>query len=160
MLSRFIFIGLTTINFLFFGLLSGSLSGCTNPQYSDGAVNTESLFANPNCDFQFSKSGLCLNWAWTNKPIDTTSKGTLVFRTYKNENGILYLNELSKIPKVSLWMPSMGHGSSPTTTTQLSFATYQTQGVVFIMAGEWQIKFQILDNNNAIVDEAIIPIIR
>jgi hypothetical protein len=61
-------------------------------------------------------------------------------------------------PSVVLWMPSMGHGSSPVTVTRLDIGTYLANEVFFIMPGEWQIKFQ-LKRADEVIDEAIVDIV-
>lgn len=50
--------------------------------------------------------------------------------------------------KVKLWMPSMGHGSSPVKISKTGEGVYEVSEVYFIMAGEWEIIYQIMENGN------------
>ena len=54
-----------------------------------------------------------------------------------------------------LWMPAMGHGSSPITSTELGPLSWQMTEVYFIMPGHWQVKLhlQLADGQT---DEAIL----
>lgn len=42
--------------------------------------------------------------------------------------------------KLDLWMPSMGHGSSPVTITQVGVNKYQISEAYFIMNGSWEVR--------------------
>lgn len=46
---------------------------------------------------------------------------------------------------VKLWMPEMGHGSSPVTVTQFGVNKYRVTEAYFIMPGQWevQVKFTL-----------------
>lgn len=44
--------------------------------------------------------------------------------------------------KVILWMPSMGHGSSPVKLEQTGVNHYQVTQAYFIMPGEWVVRLQ------------------
>lgn len=43
---------------------------------------------------------------------------------------------------VVLWMPSMGHGSSPITVERIDVGTYRASKVFFTMPGDWEIRVQ------------------
>ena len=45
------------------------------------------------CELKF-KSGLCLEWAWEKQPADSEF-GSLIFKTYREENGQAVLQDLS-----------------------------------------------------------------
>lgn len=49
-------------------------------------------------------------------------------------------NEQVNNISVDLWMPSMGHGSSPVTITQVGVNKYQIQQAYFIMPGQWLVR--------------------
>lgn len=153
---RFIF----KLNILFVGIL---VCGCAEPKYikgtdatSDGTTAQESK---ADCSISFSQSGVCLNWFWEKKPTSSEA-GSLVFKTYR-------LNTLDKTPievdlvatpQVVLWMPSMGHGSTPTQTARVDEGTYRASNVFFIMPGDWEIRFQV-KNGTEVVDEANIKLV-
>ncbi len=41
---------------------------------------------------------------------------------------------------VKLWMPDMGHGSSPVTVTQFGVNKYKVTQAFFIMPGNWEVR--------------------
>jgi hypothetical protein len=139
-------------------------SACAQPKYitESSLENTDSETVQEtkiDCSLTFARSGLCLYWYWEKK---TTSidKGSLIFKTYE-------LNTLDQtpvevdheqIPNLILWMPSMGHGSSPTKVDRLDVGTYRASNVFFIMPGEWELKFQI-QSGTEITDEAKVQIL-
>ena len=131
--------------------------GCAKPKYAE-ANNSgpEKLSEAPNCEIVFPKHVLCLNWSWIKKPTDS-EHGSLIFKVYQLSGSDFILTDLAENPKVVLWMPSMGHGSSLTVTRRLDTGTYQTDQVFFVMPGEWDIKFQMIESNKT-VDEAVVSI--
>ena len=48
--------------------------------------------------------------------------------------------------KVSLWMPSMGHGSSPVKLTQIDVNKYQVSEAFFMMPGTWVVRLNFTFN--------------
>jgi hypothetical protein len=134
-------------------------SACAQPKYATelGLDSNETKNAQEqkiDCSVTFSKSGLCLYWYWEKKPT-STEMGSLIFKTYK-------LNTLDQTPveidpeqspNLILWMPSMGHGSSPTNVARIDVGTYRASNVFFIMPGEWELKFQI-QSVSEMTDEA------
>ena len=129
------------------------LVGCARPKYVEESTTPSSpagkLETTTECTITFTESKYCLSWYWENKP---TSKqaGSLIFKVYR-------LNEFDKTPvevdfkttpEVILWMPSMGHGSTPTQTHRLDVGTYRTSNVFFIMPGVWDIRFSVKEEND------------
>jgi hypothetical protein len=53
---------------------------------------------------------------------------------------------------IFLWMPAMGHGSSPVKISKNDAGDYHVSDVNFIMGGAWQIKFQLIQNSK-VIDE-------
>ena len=51
-----------------------------------------------------------------------------------------------------IWMPDMGHGSSPITINQLNSTDYSFTDVAFIMPGLWVLHIEILENN-VVIDQ-------
>lgn len=111
--------------------------------------------AAPNCTLKFKNSQLCLSWSWEKPPLDRDT-GTMTFKVYRPNrlDGSPVVTDLPELPTVVLWMPSMGHGSSPTQTEQIDTGTYRCKNVFFVMPGTWQIKFQV-KNGTTVQDEAI-----
>lgn len=81
---------------------------------------------------------------------------TLRLFTQESPDNFPLLVDPKKEIKVVLWMPSMGHGSSPVTVENLKTGTYRASNIYFVMPGEWEIKFQIITNPNEI-DEVVLP---
>ncbi len=143
--------------FTFF--VSFFLLGCAQPKYvkDSGRGNSDQTTeegTKPECSHQFLHSNLCLIWYWEKIPSSQT-EGSLIFKTFK-------LNLLDQtpvetdplfIPQLILWMPSMGHGSTPTQVQRIDTGTFRAQKVFFIMPGDWELKFQI-KNGSEILDEA------
>ncbi len=85
--------------------------------------------------------------------------GSMIFKTYRlssYDQSAIEVDAVS-VPQLILWMPAMGHGSSPTTVTRIEVGTYRASNVFFIMPGQWELKFQVKEGSE-IKDEAIIPI--
>jgi len=147
----------------FCALVLLGLMGCAEPKYvkgtdatSDGTIAQESK---TNCSITFSQSGLCLTWFWEKKPT-STEMGSLVFKTYRlnlvDQTPVEV--DLVSNPTVVLWMPSMGHGSTPTLTARVDEGTYRATNVFFIMPGDWEIRFQV-KNGTEVIDEANVKLV-
>ncbi len=148
---------MVTVLILFFSF------GCAQPKYISESDQPNSgpqaAGAKSNCDIQFSNSKYCLIWFWENKPTSTT-QGSLVFKIYRlnafDQTAIQL--DTAELPQLILWMPSMGHGSTPTVVQRLDVGTYRASEVFFIMPGEWDLKFQI-KSGSEVTDEALVQII-
>ncbi len=152
----------------FFGSLALVLFvvGCAQPKYEsakEGAQNGNMGQGSQGesaatCSVRFKTAGYCLSWKWEEIPTDS-KVGTLVFKVYRAN---LYDNTPVEVdfaiqPTVLLWMPAMGHGSSPTSVSRLDVGTYRASNVFFIMPGEWEIKFQVKDGSS-VQDEAVVSL--
>jgi hypothetical protein len=120
------------------------LSGCAQPKYADEspAVQAE---RSPSC----FKSGDCVSFKWEKAPTESDF-GLFSFQITGASTSI------SDVPSVLLWMPSMGHGSSPVRVTPLGSGTYRAERVFFTMRGNWEIHFQLKDGEE-IKDEVVFP---
>lgn len=103
--------------------------------------------------------GQCVSFAFEGEPVDGKLT-TFLFKIFRKNAG-----DGSPIPldlpgdiAVVLWMPSMGHGSSPVTVEKLDVGTYRASRVFFSMKGDWDLRFQ-LKVGDEVRDQAIIPII-
>lgn len=137
MFSRFLLFG-----FLFF-------SACAKPNYQNIASGlTDSNKDLSGCALALQKINQCVSLTWIQASTDS-------------QMGIFNLEfseALTAEVKAVLWMPSMGHGSRPTTVTRLSETRFQISNVAFIMPGEWEIRIQVKENNQ-VVDEVAYKII-
>ncbi|WP_413581833.1 FixH family protein [Bdellovibrio sp. HCB288] len=144
----------------FLVLLLLALSACARPDYIDPKLN-ESAQSNPDeeCALQLSLANLCAKLEWTLGPqspaesefilkfwnkSDTVSGGTLVDPE----------DTLSAI----LWMPSMGHGSSPVTIEKIETGVYRVRRVYFIMPGDWEVRIY-LKNGSTVIDQATVSLL-
>ena len=120
--------------------------------------NTTAREGTADCTYFFNHSRLCLSYSWVKAPTDT-ELGTFTFKTYRQNvlDQTPIQVDLGSIPDVILWMPSMGHGSSPVTVEKVDTGTYRATRVFFIMPGEWQIKWQV-KQGSTVEDELIVPI--
>lgn len=140
---------------LFLLFLSFQLLGCARPKYINATAELQIQGKiNFDCSVQF-KSGLCAAIVWDHFPKENQF-GSFFIKIYR-----LNLGDGSPVPvevessvKAVLWMPSMGHGSSPITVTQVDVGTYKAERVFFVMPGEWEIKIQ-QKQGDTLLDEAV-----
>ena len=91
--------------------------------------------------------GLTLNVQWLS-PISSEQEAHALLIVKKGD----VVADLPENFSIFLWMPSMGHGSSPITIKKISTGLYELTSIYFIMDGAWELKVQI-KNGNAINDE-------
>lgn len=159
-------------NFLIFlCFFSFILQSCAKPNYQDPIVNITESKPNSstetekpqenNCELYLSKSQICLHLQWLEKPNSQNySSFLLTFTQGKTAQELSpenFENLVLKL-KVLLWMPSMGHGSVPVIIKKNSDSQSLTiERVYFIMPGDWEIRFQIKENENT-SDETVIKL--
>lgn len=101
-------------------------------------------------------SGACVSMKWEVEPTESEF-GTFVFQVFSKETTELLDSDGTMA--VVLWMPDMGHGSSPVTVEKIEVGTYRASKVFFSMNGQWEIQFKI-KNGKDVKDQAILPITR
>lgn len=106
---------------------------------------------------KFSKTNYSFSIDWITGPAKGENK--FVIKSWHKDLGTLNgpYQDLPSDLHVYLWMPSMGHGSSPVKIHKVSQGEYEVSDAYFIMGGKWEIYFQLL-NNKDVVDEVILPI--
>ena len=136
---------------LFLALL---LASCANPKYasSDPLAGTDQG-TRLSCQARF-RAGPCVSIAWEKLPTEEEF-GSFVFTVFR-EGATPAPEDLPNV-SVVLWMPSMGHGSSPVTVTRLDTGTYRASSVFFTMGGDWEIRFQVKAGSN-VQDQANLPL--
>ena len=142
------------ISVAFVGLL---VVDCARPNYVTsaglGTIKEDSI----TCQSRFA-SGKCLSYAWETNP---TEEGfaSFIFKSFRQNkaDGSPVLEDLTFEPSVVLWMPGMGHGSSPVTVERLDIGTYRASKVSLYMHGQWEIRF-LLKDRNEIKDHATIAL--
>lgn len=149
---------------LVISLIVGVL-GCGRPKYVEEPTHDASPVVQEkikaDCSIAFTESKYCVSWYWEFKP---TSKqpGSLIFKIFRLNQFDQTAVEVdaTQVPEVMLWMPSMGHGSTPTQTSRLDIGTYRASNVFFIMPGDWEIRFLVKDGqpDSKQIDGAIVAI--
>lgn len=130
--------------FLLTGLI---LCGCANPDYIDPAQTVKKNDNSPaalSCPLNFSAAQLCASLHWSQGPQSPAeSEFILKFWDSKtsSENGP-YKDPSQNITAV-LWMPSMGHGSSPVKIEKIEPGVYRVRKVYFIMPGDWEVRLSL-----------------
>ena len=115
----------------------------------------------PACPILFSHENLCASITWVKMPTDQEQgEFTLQFWGHAQTANPPTPIDPGYTVFVKLFMPSMGHGSSPVITTPAKDANgaelpgvYDVTNVFFIMPGAWEIRIQ-LKHNNHIIDHA------
>ena len=108
--------------------------------------------------YKFSKTKYSFTLDWITGPLKGESK--FILKSWHEDLGTLSgpYQDLPNDLHIYLWMPDMGHGSSPVKIKKLGSGEYEVTNVYFIMGGGWEIYFQLLKNKDDVVDEVIIPI--
>lgn len=131
------------------------------------------------CPFDFTQLNLCGALTWdlpapagspshTPGLADEDGYRSFKFRFFRKDQGNSVTGPFVDPGyqfKVVLWMPSMGHGSSPTrveplldTTGNPAVGQYWVKQVYFSMGGDWDIRLQ-LKNGSQVVSQVILPVI-
>lgn len=121
-------------------LLSATLIACAKPTYltNDSPV-TQKVGSVDSCVAHFHTSGICVDVKWEVRPTED-SPGSFIFST--SDGLTSNLRDFDSPLKVVLWMPAMGHGSSPIMVEKVSIGIYRAKEVYFSMKGDWEIRFQ------------------
>jgi hypothetical protein len=137
--------------FALVALISLAQSACAQPNYQDvKSLKQESKPASATCPLFFSTENLCATLDWVKKPTEEVT-GSFTLKFY---SPAIVMADPKLDLKVVIWMPDMGHGSSPVTITRKSIGSYDVDGVFFSMHGGWQIRVQ-LKNAQAVAEEQI-----
>ncbi len=116
--------------------------GCAKPNSKPDSQKTSNLNSSENagCKISLRKDpNICLNWYW-----DTLAKPEEEFGSLK----VFFVDtnvftKLIKLESLVLWMPSMGHGSSPTEVTNLGDGFFKVTNIWFIMKQDWELRFTV-----------------
>lgn len=132
--------------------------GCAEKKYAQTSGFGGGQEKAGTCPASFS-AGLCISMKWERVPTESEF-GAFLFQTYRlnPQDNSVSLEDPQDAPAVVLWMPSMGHGSSPVTVERVAAGTYRASQVFFTMRGDWEIRFQLKDKNG-VRDQAVIPLI-
>lgn len=117
--------------------------GCAKPNYAADGKDT-SFSGKPGtgrCTAEASTGSICIKVTWESLPTETQF-GSFVFTLSDLATDRLDLTDHNQI-SVVLWMPSMGHGSSPVNVEKIAPGIYRAEKVFFNMKGDWEIQFKI-----------------
>ena len=129
------------------------LVSCANPKYAPSdSAETGDQGSGLGCQARF-QGGQCVSISWEKKPTDEEF-GSFLFKVFRQ--GATPILEDPPNVSVILWMPGMGHGSSPVTVARLDVGTYRASEVFFTMGGDWEIRFHVKEGQN-VQDQASVP---
>lgn len=128
------------------------LFSCAKPNYTDDNSTVIQRDVLTGCEFIFSTEELCMKFEWIKQPSESEfGEMKVLFTEIKDDR-------IRVSPKNNfhffLWMPSMGHGSSPVQVNEISPGEFVISKIFFIMLGPWQMHFQLKDQNE-IIEEII-----
>lgn len=151
-----------TSSFILVGCLDSPLF---NHADASPAALKQPLTEDQSCPLKFEKEGLCASMAWTKLPSDE-EKGEFTLRFWQSASGTEsgpYVTPSGSV-FVKLWMPGMGHGSSPVTVKSAVDAgglsvpgVFFASDVYFVMPGEWEIWVQ-LRQDRVVTDQAKVDV--
>jgi len=136
-------------------LLGCALLACNSPilnhSNADDGFRAPQTNGDASCPLEFPKHGLCASWTWEKMPTDQDLGGAQL-RFWKKalgtENGP-FVDPNDEV-FVKLWMPDMGHGSSPVKTEKTLDSgggvipgVYEATKIFFVMPGHWEIWVQL-----------------
>ncbi len=108
------------------------------------------------CPLLFPNAGLCASISWDKQP-GSEEATSFTLRYWNRESGTFngpYADPASTVG-VKLWMPTMGHGSSPVTIAHdADSGVFKVTNVYFVMPGEWEVHVQLKDGAK-VVEEAV-----
>jgi hypothetical protein len=108
------------------------------------------------CVLRFNNLKLCGFVMWSKKPTKSGEEGSLVLKFFEEKDSPEVLTPEGDV-KLILWMTAMGHGSRPTVVEQQPDKSYKISKIIFIMEGEWALKFQVL-RSGKVIDQAEIQV--
>ena len=110
------------------------------------------------CPLEFPKSGLCASITW-DSALSSENENTATLRFWDKATGAEagpYRDAQGEVA-VMLWMPAMGHGSSPVTVSAQGAGVYEVSKAYFIMPGAWDVRVQIKQNHQ-LFEQAVLSV--
>lgn len=132
--------------------LTMSQVACAKPNYQDVAplAKQEAKPGPAACPIYFTTEDLCASYSWRKAPTEQDF-GSFALSFFKKDGTAA---DPQMTLKIVIWMPDMGHGSSPVKITKKAVGSYVVDNVFFSMHGDWQIRFQLL-NAAAVAEEQV-----
>lgn len=133
-----------------FILILTLLASCAKPRYVEGLEGRIDGISGE-CGFLFLTENICLKTEWIQKPTESTY-GEMTLSFVDRNDQTRFIDPVSE-PFIVLWMPSMGHGSSPVKIERLDVGKFRASEIFFIMPGPWDIRYQLKDGSNVIEEK-------
>lgn len=130
------------------------LAACAQPVYAPPPLACQEQ--QPSCQAKF-QSGHTIYFQWEKMPTEEETGSFIISIFRPNLSDVSPVLEDYDPLEIVLWMPSMGHGSSPVVVEKIGLGTYRASEVFFTMRGEWEIRAQ-KKNGTEIIDQAILPL--
>lgn len=118
---------------------------CAHPNYQDDVAPSNDHKPASTCALAYA-NGTCVDIIWEVQPTDEAA-GSFLLKFYSANAPEVAVDPQAKVAVV-LWMPSMGHGSSPVTVTPVSAGVYRATNVYFVMPGAWEIRIKLKNDKN------------
>ncbi len=140
-------------------LLAFTILGCTKPEYLNRDINQLPSFEKTETASTLSNSNLKVSIRFLKVQTEEET-GTFVLKFWRPNaaDQSPVLQDVQGEVKVRLWMPSMGHGSSPVVVSKADVGTYKVDEVFFSMPGDWDIEVTVVNANQEVIDETKIPL--
>lgn len=106
---------------------------------------------------KLKSSGLQVWLEWERMPSDEDFGSFLLKVGRPNlADGSPVLLDAADEVSVELWMPSMGHGSSPVSVEKIDLGTFRASQVFFTMPGDWEIRVEVREEARR--DQVALPV--
>lgn len=135
-------------------------TACSDPRYVEpaGRGPGEQVRSAAAERAEMPVSGTALWLSWESFPTEEEfGSFILKFGRANRADGSAIPSDIDGQIEVVLWMPSMGHGSSPVTVEKVDVGTYRASEVFFTMPGDWEIRVQRKSGGN-ILEQAVFQI--
>lgn len=108
------------------------------------------------CNYYWKNLQMCMNWSWQ-VPASSSQKGSMLIKMTRPHrvDQTPVLQDLDYDLVVTLWMPSMGHGSLPTRIRKVDVGSWLIENIFFTMPGDWEIRLAWKENTQ-IKDELVL----
>jgi hypothetical protein len=146
----------TTLLTLLFLLTACGESPLLNHKLEGKSFLKDSIFSESE-SLKFKRTNHAFIISWQQGP--QLGGSHFVMKTWDKDLGSMNgpYQDLPKALSIELFMPAMGHGSSPVKIKKLADGEYDVSDVYFIMGGTWEIRFKLKDGPQ-VFDETVITL--
>lgn len=104
------------------------------------------------CPIEFAVTQHCASVEWTAGPSISTNNAYTLRVWKKGGSPTGPFEAPGAILTVAPWMPSMGHGTTPTTVTTQAPGVYAISRINFAMGGDWQLQHHVKNASGATIE--------